>query len=122
MEEAGTIFWPPAVTFGACLAFGKKRDHSYVLDTKSFCISRTGSYLLVQYIRVDKFKNLKVNLTKLFLDNFTFAFLKFSRLITYSKKLKRVQEIHEYQTAQNSSNLKILFHFPQDLYEMTLAG
>ena len=52
MEEAGTIFWPPAVTFGACLAFGKKRDHSYVLDTKSFYISRAGSYLyLVQYIR-----------------------------------------------------------------------
>ena len=45
MEEAGTIFWPPAVTFGACLAFGKKRDHSYVLDTKSFCIIRAGSYL-----------------------------------------------------------------------------
>ena len=45
MEEAGTIFWPPAVTFGACLAFGKKRDHSYVLDTKSFYISHEGSYL-----------------------------------------------------------------------------
>ena len=45
MEEAGTIFWPPAVTFGACLAFGKKRDHSYVLDTKSFYISRAGRYL-----------------------------------------------------------------------------
>jgi hypothetical protein len=34
MEEAGTIFWPPAVTFGACLAFGKKRDHSYVAAYK----------------------------------------------------------------------------------------
>ena len=45
MEEAGTIFWPPAVTFGACLAFGKKRDHSYVLDTKSFYINHAGLVL-----------------------------------------------------------------------------